>query len=60
LLPYMSAELMISLFQLQEGLPNIEEGQIPCELPPKDREHSASTLSVFEIFLTKLFGQRGK
>jgi hypothetical protein len=60
MLPYMSAELMISLFQLQEGLPNIEAGQISCELPPKDREHSASTLDVFEILSTKFVGQREK
>ena len=59
MIPYMSAELVISLFQLQE-LPNIEAGQIPREFPPKDREHSASTLGVFEILLIRFFGQRGK
>jgi hypothetical protein len=60
MIPYMSAELVISLFQLQEGLPNIEAEQISCELPLKDREHSASTLGVFEILLIKFVGQRGK
>ena len=61
MIPYMSAELVISLFQLQEGLPNIEAGPIPPELPStRDREHQHPSLGFFEMFLIRLARQRGK
>jgi hypothetical protein len=60
MIPYMSAELVISLFQLQEGLPNIEAGQTR-ELPPtKDRVHQHQSLGFFEMLLIRFVGQRGK
>jgi hypothetical protein len=57
MLPYMSAELVISLFQLQEGLPNIEAGQLS---PTKDCEHQHQSLGFFEMLLIRFAGQKGK
>jgi|HubBroStandDraft_3_1064219.scaffolds.fasta_scaffold2904008_1 hypothetical protein len=61
MIPYMSAELVISLFQLQEGLPNIGVAPIPPELPStRDREHQHPSLGFFEMLLIRLARQRGK
>jgi hypothetical protein len=61
MIPYMSAELVISLFQLQEGLPDIEVEPIPREPPPtKDPEHQHQPLGFFKMLLIRFVGQRGK
>jgi hypothetical protein len=46
---------------LQEGLPNIEAGPIPPELPStRDREYQHPSLGFFEMFLIRLARERGK
>lgn len=61
MLPYMSAELVISLFQVQEGLPNIEaDGRLVNSSQQRTVSIRNQSVGLFEMLLIRFVGQRRK